>query len=123
MKDIFGNDMPAKYYPGYSNSISKSDFNYHSILPHVTKSLLIRAMDGDQVIEWVTAPVPEDFSGRCITFVWLFAIDVTDESKKFHLFIDDEQSLTFKNPKIEQLMDWKLIGKRGEELLFRGTFL
>ena len=65
---------PDTFFKGYSRSVKGGGFQYHSPQPDVTSSLLVRALDSLQFIEWETAPVPQDFSGKQARFIWIFGI-------------------------------------------------
>lgn len=46
---------------GYSDKISGTDYEYHSCIPGLRQSIIIRAESGNDFMEWVTdAPVLRD---------------------------------------------------------------
>ena len=56
---------------GFEKKVSGTDFWYHSAIPNVHESMLIRANNGKQSMEWKTESVPSDFNSEYATFVWL----------------------------------------------------
>ncbi|MCK7540518.1 MAG: hypothetical protein MZV63_61305 [Marinilabiliales bacterium] len=49
---------------GFSAKISGLDFEYHSCIPGLRESILIRANGGKEFMEWETSPVPEKIDGE-----------------------------------------------------------
>ncbi len=110
---------------GYEAKVSGTDFNYHSALPDLRESLLIRATNGSDCMEWETAKVPATLNTKFATFVWIAAIgsgpgvarmDVAvDGLQKFSFFTDhkefwvmensDATSLTFRSIMTDQYGD------------------
>lgn len=56
---------------GFEKKVSGTDFWYNSAIPNVHESMLIRANNGKQSMEWVTEAVPSNFNSEYATFVWL----------------------------------------------------
>ena len=91
-------DLPSPYIPGYVETLEGEDLRYHSPLPWVGHSLLVRSLDRRQDIEWETAPVPDGFVGDTAIFVLMVGIDVTEQPRQFDLFINGDSVLRFVNP-------------------------
>ncbi len=124
MADIVsGGSEEMTNYSGYKKTISGEDFGYHSAIPGVGTSMLVRALYDQQSISWETEKIPADFSEPDITFVWLFAIDVNDNPKKFTLFINEVKSLIFENPTEAIEQEWQVQGSNATKLNFRGTMV
>ena len=49
---------------GYANKISGLDFEYHSCIPGLHESMLLRATNGKDFMEWETDPVPLGISQK-----------------------------------------------------------
>jgi len=106
---------------GYEVSIHGEDLQYHSPIPHVDHSLLVRSEHSDCFIEWDTAPVPEDFDGELATFVMMAAIDVNDDVRSFDLYVNGERALSFENPRNTDVETLHWPGDRGVSAEFRVT--
>ena len=113
----------GSYYQGYSKSLRGGGFGYHSPQPDVTSSLLIRASDSTQFIEWETESLPEVITNQPARFIWMFGIDANPLSYNWKLFINGEYLLTFTNPVISEKKSWTVKGIEGVSLDFRPTLL
>ncbi|MGD2218560.1 MAG: hypothetical protein PVJ64_17510, partial [Gemmatimonadales bacterium] len=91
-------DLPSPYLSGYARTLGGEELRYHSPLPYVERSLLVRSLDRDRYIEWETAPVPESFDGDTAVFVIMAGIDVHQQPRRFDLFVNGEPGLSFRNP-------------------------
>lgn len=78
----------AGYLEGFSESTGSNDFIYHSFRSDLSECLLTRATSGEMHIEWVTRAVCDDFEGEGLGFVWIAAIDITDDQHIFDVEID-----------------------------------
>ena len=70
-------DLPSTWLAGYSEAISGQELEYHSPLPDVRHSLLVRSDESAPNIDWSTAPVPAEFDDEWATFVLLAGIAVS----------------------------------------------
>lgn len=59
---------------GYAGKVSGLDFEYHSCIPGLRQSLLLRATNGRDFMEWDTEPVPSGIQAPYATFVWIAAL-------------------------------------------------
>ena len=59
---------------GYSDKISGTDYEYHSCIPGLRQSIIIRAESGNDFMEWETdAPLLQD-KKKYAAFIWVTAI-------------------------------------------------
>ncbi|MGD8727885.1 MAG: hypothetical protein PVH40_09580, partial [Gemmatimonadales bacterium] len=115
-------DLPSSYVSGYAEALKGEDLRYHSPLPWVNHSLLVRSLDRRQDIEWTTGAVPEGSTDETATFVFMAGIDVDGEPREFDLFVNGDSVLRFANPTVEQShLVWD--GVRGVRAEFRVTLV
>lgn len=114
---------PDRYYKGYIASVKGGGFGYHSPQPDVKTSMLVRAIDSVQYIEWLTGPVPAALPESGISFIWIFGIDATAEGREFTLFVNGQRCLSFKNPPVAELKPRIISGISGATLTFRTTMI
>lgn len=115
--------FPTSTLPGYARTIRGEDLVYHSPLPWVDRSLLVRSLDRRMDIEWETAPVPAGFAADTAVFAFALGIDVTDTTRRFDLFVDGDSVLTFSSPLAAALgtHDWR--GSAGIRVAFRAVLV
>lgn len=106
---------------GYATRITGNNLKYHSPLPNVTASLLVRSNIESPSIAWNTAPVPQKFDAQKASFVWMFGVDVDSDQHTFTLLVDDHKVLQFKNPASSEQNDWSVQGEQGVTMSFRKT--
>jgi hypothetical protein len=117
-------DLPSAHVSGYARTLKGEELRYHSPLPYVERSLLVRSLDRDRYIEWETAPIPYSFDGDTAVFVIMAGIDVHQEPRRFDLFVNGEPGLSFSNPREAAAGDtlvWQ--GERGVRAEFRVTLI
>jgi alpha-mannosidase len=90
--------LPTPYLAGYAHPVSGEVLAYHSPIPGVGHSLLVRSEDSTRVIVWETAPVPAHFAGDTAVFVLMAGIDVNEDRRAFTLTLDGRAMLTFYTP-------------------------
>jgi|WetSurSiteA1Bulk_404760.scaffolds.fasta_scaffold00085_2 alpha-mannosidase len=89
---------------GYSDKISGTDYDYHSFIPGLRQSMIIRAESSKDFMEWVTeAPLLPD-KKKFAAFIWVAAIGsspgvaaislTTDLNQKFSFNTDGRQAWT-----------------------------
>ena len=115
--------LPQHYFQGYSKDISGTRFGYHSPIPTVTNSLLLRGRADFEPIVWQTESVPEDYDHDMIRFIWLFGMDVTADPVDFELFINDQKWFSFSSSKSSDLGYRTINGAAGATLIFNITML
>jgi alpha-mannosidase len=100
---------------GYARKISGTDFNYHSSIPFVKESMLLRATDGNWSMEWETEPVPAELNADSVTFVWLAGLGSSPGIASFDLFVNDDHKFTFWADGSD---GWTLTAEDGSSLSF-----
>ena len=119
----FAQENRAKYYQGYAEAVQGKNFGYHSPIPNVTRSLLVRGQADYQPLVWKTETVPHNYKNNYITFIWLFAMDVSSTPAIFQLSVNDKQYFTFSNSKTSEVGIRKFNGVNGAELSLNATML
>ena len=103
------------WFEGFQKSIGTNDFSYHSLRNDIHESLLTRANNGDMAIEWETQKIPDDYKGQIASFVWIAALDLTDEETHFDVFINDNKKFSIPS---SQNTDWSIKSQDGGKLEF-----
>jgi alpha-mannosidase len=80
---------------GFEKKISGEDFSYHSSIPPAKECLLIRATDGNSVLEWETSPAPEKIEHEFVTFVWLAGLGSSPGRARFDLQVNGADKFSF----------------------------
>lgn len=111
------------YLQGYSKTIHGFPFIYHSPLPDVNESLIVRANKNFRPIEWETGVVPKDYKGETVSFVWAYGMDTNAKSYEFYLSVNGEPCITFSNPASNENTNWMVSGKNGATLSFHVTLV
>jgi alpha-mannosidase len=104
-----------KIINGYLNKIEGTDFKYHSFIPDLTESLLIRATTGRDYMEWETDAVKAENRKKYFTFIWVAAIGSSPGIGSFDLTSNISDMFTFYS---DGKPDWEIINKDGSELAF-----
>jgi hypothetical protein len=100
---------------GFEAKISGDDFTYHSSIPNIEKSLIIRASNGKYSMEWKTGNAPASVSEKYITFAWLAGIGSSPGFADMTLTVNNQQKITFHT---DGKKDWKIQTAEGSELFF-----
>ena len=110
-------ELPGEksFFRGFSEKISGTDFNYHSSIPGVDESMLVRAINGKQSMLWKTDVVPEDYSEKEALFVWLAGMGCNLGNVKMILEINDKYKLPFYTTRKE---NWDVSEKNGISLSY-----
>jgi hypothetical protein len=112
--------LSSPYVPGYERTVEGEELRYHSPLPDVDRSLLVRSVDRARDIVWETEPVPASLHGGTAEFVIMAGIDVNAAPRRFDLFVNGDSVLSFRNPTDAAIGDtlvWS--GERGVRAEFR----
>jgi alpha-mannosidase len=80
---------------GYSNKIAGLDYDYHSCIPGLRESLLLRATSGKDFIEWETEQVTSKISKKYATFIWIAALGSSPGMARMYLSADSKHNFTF----------------------------
>ncbi|MGD2120536.1 MAG: glycoside hydrolase family 38 C-terminal domain-containing protein, partial [Gemmatimonadota bacterium] len=116
-------DLPRAYLSGWAQDVRGEILDYHSPVPTIRRSLLVRSEDRSRSIVWESQSVPEDFRGKEATFVFMIGIDVNAEPRRFDFRMNGKEMFQIANPTRATLGDvitWEGIGARGE---FRVTLM
>jgi alpha-mannosidase len=116
-------DLPTPYLAGYATLVSGEVLAYHSPIPSVGHSLLVRSEDSTRAIVWETAPVPADFAGDTAVFVLLAGLDVNEDRRAFTMTLDGRTVLTFFTPPHAALGTIRWPGVEGVRADFRVTLM
>jgi len=103
---------------GYAGKVSGLDFEYHSCIPGLRESILIRATNGRDMMEWVTEKVPGSIREKYATFVWISALGSSPGTARMDLSVDGEHSLSFYT---DGRRSWDIRGEKGISLSFRSV--
>jgi hypothetical protein len=117
-------NIPTHFVPGYGTTLKGEELRYHSPLPYVDRSLLVRSIDSARSIEWETSAIPDAFDGDEAIFVIMAGIDVNDNPRRFDLTVNGDYVLSFVNPRQSSAGDtivWT--GERGVRAEFRVTLI
>jgi hypothetical protein len=118
-----GGEWPPAYYMGWSSSVRGGGFGYHSPVPGVNTSLLVRSEDSTQYVEWLTQALPQGLNADEATFVWIFGIDANPSGHTYTLFVNGKPCLRFDNPILSEKKTWTVKGEGGTSLVFRTTMI
>jgi len=80
---------------GFSGKVSGLDFEYHSCIPGLRASILVRATGGKDMMEWETSPVPEKIAEKYAAFVWVAAIGSSPGIARMDLETSQGDHLSF----------------------------
>jgi alpha-mannosidase len=105
---------------GYSEKVSGLDFDYHSCIPGLRESLLVRATSGKDFIEWETDPVPVQKNNTSIAFVWITAIGSSPGKAGMDLSTDQNHHFTFYT---DGRTSWTINGTNGSTLSFNSIMV
>lgn len=108
---------------GYERTLKGGGFQYHSPIPGVGTSMLVRSLDSLQYVEWTTSPVSLQGNPAMVSIIWIFGIDANPDSHPFRLFINGTYCLTFTNPVTSEKKSFLARGILNSTLEFRPTML
>lgn len=111
------------YLQGYSKTIQGFPFMYHSPIPDVNESLIVRANKNFRPIIWETQALPGKIKGETVSFVWAYGIDTDAKRYDFELSVNGEPMIAFKNPASNEEKQWSVEGKYGSRLTFNVTLI
>lgn len=106
---------------GYAKTLRGETLPYFSVYPdYAREALLTRCTDGQKIIEWETAPVPERISGPFVYFSWIAAHSTGTSGgiRHFDLYIDDQPALTFTTYPKQYPAQWTFTGPDSTRLVF-----
>jgi alpha-mannosidase len=101
---------------GFSARVSGLDFEYHSCIPGLRESILVRATSGRDLMEWETSPVPEEIEEKYAAFVWVAALGSSPGIARMDLETGEGDHLSFYT---DGRKSWDIEGDNGSSLSFR----
>jgi len=100
---------------GYADKISGTDYDYHSFIPGLRQSIIIRAESTKDFMEWVTeAPRLQD-KKKYAAFIWVAAIGSSPGVAPFSLTTDLNQKFSFST---DGRQSWTIASDDGSSLSF-----
>jgi Glycosyl hydrolases family 38 N-terminal domain/Glycosyl hydrolases family 38 C-terminal domain len=105
---------------GYTKTISGTAITYPSAIPYINSSLIVRAEDGTQSIEWETEKVPQYANPEHTFFIWLSSIGSNNGREAFDFYINGERQFTFYS---EAKKYWMVENHAGVKLYFHYSFI
>jgi hypothetical protein len=100
---------------GYSGKISGTDYEYHSCIPDLRQSIIIRAESGNDFMEWVTdAPLLRD-KKKYAAFIWVTAIGSSPGNARMDLMTDLNHKFSFNT---DGRTSWTIDSDDGSSLSF-----
>jgi len=120
--DVLARNGGDTFLQGYAMELGGKRFAYHSPLPGVTESLLVRGRETFEPIRWQTQEVPVQGDAHA-AFIWMFGMDVSPFPATFHLYANGNYLLTFSSSRSSELGARLIRGKSGAELTLNTTML
>ncbi|MFC1661930.1 hypothetical protein ACFL3S_10865, partial [Gemmatimonadota bacterium] len=105
-------ELPTPFVSGYARPLRGEVLTYHSPMPSVDQSLLVRSEDRQRSIVWESAPLPSPLEDSVVTLVVMAGIDVHELPRRFDVQLNGEEVLTIGNP---------LTAEAGETLRWEGS--
>jgi len=100
---------------GYSSKTAGLDFDYHSCIPGLRESLLVRATTGKDFLEWETDPVPGAGKKSFAAIIWVTAIGSSPGIAEMLLTTDQNHHFAFKT---DGRKSWTIQSNDGSSLSF-----
>jgi alpha-mannosidase len=105
---------------GYSKKIAGLDYDYHSCIPGLRESLLLRATSGKDFIEWETETVATKINKKYAAFIWVAAIGSSPGKARMDLSIDGKNNYVFYT---DGRKSWDVKGADGSILSFNSIMV
>ena len=105
---------------GFSKKIAGLDFEYHSCIPGLRESLLLRTTSGKDFIEWETDIVPLKITNKYATFIWVAAIGSSPGKARMDLTVNGKDNYTFYTDGLKQ---WEVKSADGSILSFNSIMV
>jgi len=100
---------------GYSRKIAGLDFEYHSCIPGLRQSLLIRADSGKDILEWETGAPASGNRKKYTAFIWVAAIGSSPGTAAMTLTTSENQEFVFYT---DGIASWSMPSTDGSSLSF-----
>jgi hypothetical protein len=105
---------------GYAAKISGVDFDYTSCIPGLRESILLRATNGKDFMEWETDVVPTGVKEKYATFVWIAALGAGPGRARMDLVVNGEQQFSFYT---DARPNWEVDGNDSSSLQFKSIMV
>jgi alpha-mannosidase len=105
---------------GYSRKIAGLDYEYHSCIPGLRESLLLRATSGKDFIEWETDTLPSKINKKLATFIWVAALGSSPGRARMDLTVDGKLNFTFYT---DGRPVWEVSDQNGSTLSFHSIMV
>ena len=105
---------------GYAKRISGLDYDYQSCIPGLRESMLVRALNGKDFMEWETDPVPSHITKKYATFIWVAALGSSPGKSEMVLNLNDDQNYLFHT---DGLHHWEVKNPDGSSLSFNSIMV
>ncbi|MEN8153086.1 MAG: glycoside hydrolase family 38 C-terminal domain-containing protein [Acidobacteriota bacterium] len=118
-----GQNNRQTYFQGYVEEVKGKRFGYHSPIPKVNTSLLLRGRQDFTPIIWRAEAIPKNYNKKYVTYIWLFAMDVSSNPATFQLSVNGKQWFSFSNAKTGGPGTRKFQGKDGSVFKLNTTMM
>ena len=105
---------------GYAKKISGLDFEYHSCIPGLRESFLVRALNGKDFVEWETEKIPSGIKQKYATITWVAAIGSSPGKARMDLNAGDNLNFEFYT---DGRRSWEIPGADGSNLSFHSIMV
>ncbi|MFZ5518626.1 MAG: glycoside hydrolase family 38 C-terminal domain-containing protein [Candidatus Zhuqueibacterota bacterium] len=95
----------SDFLSGFAMEIRGETLNYHTLGSQSLDALLVRSLNAADFIEWETQPVPLKSDKMTLSFILLASLQLTEDSHKFDVYLNDVRYFTFHNPRERSLND------------------
>ncbi len=120
---LMGQLSDGAYFQGYTEETQGFTLSYHSPMPDISQSLLVRSNKDYSSIEWATETLPNEIEEDMVSFVWMYGVDTDVDTHTYKVLLNGQQILQFSNPKQNDQDEWSVQGKGSSTLLFRTTLV
>ncbi|MBK7625784.1 MAG: glycosyl hydrolase family 38 [Bacteroidales bacterium] len=105
---------------GYAKKNAGLDYEYHSCIPGLRESFLVRALNGKDYVEWETEKVPSGIKQKYGTITWVAAIGSSPGKARMVLNAGDNLSFEFYT---DGRRTWEIPGAEGSSLSFHSIMV
>ncbi len=105
----------SSWFEGFAEAVDGQEITYHSHRDQSAQARIVRALDGEDFIEWRSAPIPAEWTGESATFVWVAGLGCNLGHKSFDLQVNGEPRFTFRTTYDRT---WTVEGTGGGQLQF-----
>jgi alpha-mannosidase len=105
---------------GYANKILGLDYEYHSCIPGLRESMIVRATSEKSVMEWETDKVPSVIKEKYATFIWIAAIGSGPGNARMDLSVEGIADIPFFT---DTRAEWEIKGTGNTILSFHSIMV